>query len=388
MKLSRATIAGLSGLVLCAACGNKDRPTTEREPERQRRVIEAPPSGVRPLPPHAIRPDGIGPYKLGSTVAELLEQLPSGPRIASFTIPGIVHRDILRAEEDAILIGAEPQGKATFVAVVRGDMARTEAGIRVGSTKDQLTAALGAPVDDLDRAHDARLVIPSAMRNARVVFDGDKISAFVVTNSAATPSKEKEPAGEGCARPASESDKGLVGVCLTNAGDLFRVNGEYLELVARDGEKPIAAPVRIPDLAYALPLRNPSDGRDEIVAIARSDDSQTETWTLTAYRLADGKLVRTIEPSLLYSLTAANARWIGSELRDVDLYLELTSRSDSIEVGGLLTTRVADRAGDKIRDVVVISPVLVPRAPRRAKPPAHEVLDAGTTDASDERSPP
>jgi hypothetical protein len=343
-------------------------------------VIEAPPRGVRPLPPHAIRADGIGPYKLGATVAELLEQLPSGPRIASFTIPGIVHRDILRAEEDAILIGAEPQGRATFVAVVRGDIARTETGIHVGSTKDELARALGAPLADPDRARDPRLVVPANMKNARVILDGDRITAFVVTNDGER-AAAKEPAGEGCTRPPSDPDKGLVGVCLTNAGDLFRVNGEYIELVARDGEKPIAPPTRVADLAYALPLRNPMDGRDDIVAITRTDDSQVETWSLSAYRLAEGKLVRTIEPRILYSLTAANARWIGSELRDVDLYLDLTARADSIEVGGLLTTR----ADDKIRDVVVISPVPVER--RRTKTQPHEPIDAGTTDASTERAP-
>lgn len=380
MKPSRVVITGLAGLVAVAACGNKDKPTAEREPERQRRVIEAPPRGVRPLPPHAIRADGIGPYKLGATVAELLEQLPSGPRIASFTIPGIVHRDILRAEEDAILIGAEPQGRATFVAVVRGDIARTETGIHVGSTKAELARALGAPLEDPTRARDPRLVIPTNMKNARVILDDDHITAFVVTNDGER-AAAKEPAGEGCSRPASEPDKGLVGVCLTSAGDLFRVDGEYLELVARDGEKPISPPTRVADLAYALPLRNPMDGRDDIVAITRTDDSQLVTWSLTAYRLAEGKLVRTIEPRVLYSLTAANARWIGSELRDVDLYLELGARADSIEVGGLLTTR----AGDKIRDVVVISPVPVER--RRARTPPHEAIDAGTTDASPERAP-
>ena len=75
---------------------------------------------------------------------------------------------------------------------------------------------------------------------------------------------------------------------------------------------------------------------------------------------------------VVYELTAANARWIGAELRDLELYLELTSRSDSIEVGGLLTTR----EGDVLRDIVVISPVLVPR--RRGKPVPHEPSDAGT----------
>ena len=31
------------------------------------------------------------------------------------------------------------------------------------------------------------------------------------------------------------------------------------------------------------------------------------------------------------------------ELRDIDLYLELASQADGIEVGGLLTTRAGDK---------------------------------------------
>lgn len=388
--LSRVVIAGLAGLALASACGKKDKPPAEHdEPEeRQRRVIDPPAQSVRPLPPHAIRADGVGPYKLGATVAEILDQLPSGPRIASFTIPDIVHRDMLRAEDDAILIGAEPQGKVTFVAVVASEIARTETGITVGSTRDELLRALGPPLDDPDRARDPRVVVPSKMKNARVILDKDRITAFVVTDSdraSGTPSSPpgsgpaaKQSSDNGCTRPATDRDKNLYGVCLTGAGELFRSNRDGIEVFTRDGERLIAT-IPVPDLAYAVPLRNPNDGRDDLIAITRRADSQVETWSLSAYRLPDGKPVRTLE-AVLYPLTAANARWIGSELRDVDLYLELTSRSDSIEVGGLLTTR----PDDKIRDVVVITSIPVSR--RRAKTQPHEPVDAGTTDASPEGS--
>jgi hypothetical protein len=146
--------------------------------------------------------------------------------------------------------------------------------------------------------------------------------------------------------------------------------------VGRDGEKPITSlPIR--GLVYAAALRNPLDNRDDLIAITRSGDAQSRTWSLSAYRLADGKLVRTIDPQQgqLYQLNAGNARWIGAELDSLDLYLELTSRSDLIEVGGLLTTRTED---GKIRDIVVIAPVSVAR--RRAKAPVHEPIDAGTAE--------
>ncbi|HUS31171.1 MAG TPA: hypothetical protein VMZ53_21825 [Kofleriaceae bacterium] len=374
--MKRFAVAALALL----ACSSHDKPKPQQEPERPRRVIEPPSRGVRALPPHAIRADGVGPYKLGATVSELLDQLPSGPRITQLTIPGIARRDLLRAEDDAILIGVEPQGKATFVAVVRGEIARTEAGIHVGSTRDELTHALGAPLEDLDHARDSHIVVPTGLKSARVVMEGDRIAAIVIaaepvrarTDEAASDAATEAP----CTRPPDDRSKGLIGVCLTNAGEFLRTQDDEIVLVARDGEKPVAR-MPVPGLVFAAALRNPLDNRDDIVAIARSDDAASRSWSLIAFRLAEGKLVVTIPPKLLYQLTAANARWIGADLHDLDLYLELSSRSDAIEVGGLLTTRISDQ----IRDIVVISTVPVSRT--RSKAPTHEAIDAGTSEKPD-----
>ena len=83
-----------------------------------------------------------------------------------------------------------------------------------------------------------------------------------------------------------------------------------------------------------------------------------------------------VEPQAVYQLTAANARWIGSELNDLYLYLDLTSHADGIEVGGLLTTRVSSN----LRDLLVLAPVQVPRAHRKS--PSGEASDAGIPDAA------
>ncbi|HEX5059922.1 MAG TPA: hypothetical protein VFV99_11210, partial [Kofleriaceae bacterium] len=219
--------------------------------------------------------------------------------------------------------------------------------------------ALGAPIDDPERAQDDRIVIPSNFKNARVLMDEDaeRIVGFVVTSEPER-SKEKEVAGE---------PREL----------LVRTSGDDFSVVTKDSEK-LVATAKIPNLVFGRALRNPADGRDDFVAVTRTEDAQSRTWSLVAFRLHEGKLVRVIEaqPAELYKLTAANARWIGAELRDLELYLELTARTDSIEVGGLLTTRI----GDKIRDIVVISPVPVPR--RKTKPVPHEPNDAGTYDAA------
>jgi hypothetical protein len=145
-----STVIAASIAVGLAGCGNRHRENKEppRDATRARRVIEPSTDRVGPLPPYAIRADGVGPYKLGEKLSDLLEQLASGPRIALFEIAGVVHRDVIHAEDDTILVGGEQASTASFVAVVGSEVARTESGIHVGSTRQEVIAALGPPVDD------------------------------------------------------------------------------------------------------------------------------------------------------------------------------------------------------------------------------------------------
>lgn len=352
-------------LLACVACSNERRSEParepEREPERQRRLIEPPPSrAVRALPPHAIRAEGVGPYKLGATVAMLLDELPSGPRITQFTLPGVIRRDILRAEDDAILIGAEPQGRATFISVVQPDVARTESGVQVGSTRAELERALGQPVVDPERALDPRVVIPSGLRNARVVIEENRVAAIVLVAETPRVADSKDPGKE----PVKEAKDGK------SRSELVRTSGDELAVVSRETDKPLAKLI-VPGLVFAALVRNPSDGKDDVAVVMKTATPQAVNWTLVVYRLHEGKLLKAYEPQVLYPITAADARWIGADLGDIELFLELTSRADSFEVGGLLATR----ANDKIREIVVISPVTAPR--KRTKPVSHEPLDAG-----------
>jgi hypothetical protein len=347
-------------LVLIAACdrdsGKKPPP---REPQPPRRIIEPPTTGiVRPLPPHAIKADGVGPYKIGDRVAALLQQLPSGPRIMRFELPGVVRTSVFRAEEDAsVIIGGETTGTVTFVGVVGGsEIARTEKfNVHVGSTVDALERALGPFVDDPDRARDPRLVIPSQQRNMRAVLDDDRIAAIVVTTEVAHPRPLPESS---CERPAAKENdaKHRFPSCLTSAGEYVEVDDD--EVIVRNASSDAKiATLRIPNLLFAEPLRNLNEGRDEIVAVTMADDAQERRWSIVAYRLEGTRFVRSLDSEVIYEMTNARTRWIGAELRDVQLYLEMTSQTDGIEVGGLLTTQT----GSKIRDVAVISPIHVSR---------------------------
>jgi hypothetical protein len=174
-----AVVVSALGLGALGGCGNRQRENKEppRDAQRARRVIEPSTDRVGPLPPYAIRGDGIGPYKLGEKLSDLLEQLASGPRIELFEIAGVVHRNVIRAEDETILIGGEQASTASFVAVIGAEVARTESGIHVGSTEDELTAALGPTLEEPQRARDPRVVVPTSVPNLRAVLDRGRVAA-------------------------------------------------------------------------------------------------------------------------------------------------------------------------------------------------------------------
>ncbi len=373
------------GVLAVVPLGGCDREPTKRErprdPQRERRVIEPPVGNVRPLPPHAIRSDGVGPYRIGERLSSLLEQLPSGPRLAVFEIPGLLHRSMIRAENNTVLVGGEPASTATFVAVVGPEVARTESGIRVGSTRGEVEAALGPLTSTLDAAHDPRVIVPSTLRNARIILHEDRVAAIVVSADSGTPARIADPrevASPTCPRP-TPVEGGKVrgfGACLTGTGELVEVIDNEVTVRAAETGRAIAA-FRIPyQVVFVAPLRAP-DGRDELVVITHVAEPQLRRWSLISYRFDTGKIAKT-EPALLYQLTSSNARWIGADLDEVELYLELSSHSDSVEVGGLLTTRPEQGPW---RDVVVISPLSVPRRSGKSAPP--EGVDAGTADSTE-----
>lgn len=349
-------------LVALAAC-DRDPPGHQlapRDPMPPRRVIE-PPTGavVRAMAPHAIFGDRVGPYLLDEKFSVLMQQLPSGPRVTRFEIPGLVQTSLLRTEEDRLVIGGETGGNARFIAILSPEVARTESNVHVGSSIDEVARELGPPIERLDLARDPRVAVMRALPNARLVLDGARVAAIVLAApEAADRPSTVTPASE-CARPAATPT--TFGICLTGVGELVEVSGDELSLRvgdARESRDAKMLPIQVPGLVFAAALRNPADGRDELVAVGRLDDPHQRTWTISAYRMEGRTLVRSVDPQPVFQVAGSQTRWIGATLTDVDLYLELTSRPEGIAVGGLLTTR----AGSQVRDAVELVQALIPRA--------------------------
>src|SRR5262249_1584999 len=161
------------------------------------------------------------------------------------------------------------------------------------STRDELTRALGPALEDLQRAHDPHIVVPSTLRSSRMILDGDRVVAIVLV----APEAASPHASSDCARPASQGNR--FGTCL-GSGELVEGGGEEMVVRTPDGEKQVTW-WRWPNLVFAAPLR--IDTRDELIAVARTDDANVRPWSLVAFSLDKNKPVRTIEPKTLYQLS-------------------------------------------------------------------------------------
>ena len=349
-------------IALVSACGSDSR-TPPPEPLPQRRVIEAPTNTMTMLAPYPITAEGVGPYKLRKPIAPLLDRAQSGPLNLRFEVPNVLHSGLARTEEGGLLIGSElPAGSGTtvtFLAVIGAKVGTLASGLRVGSTKDEVVKA-GLVTEDVERATDPRLVIPAGATNARIVVDDKKVAAIVLAGEPREAVRETD-----CVRPPATET--AFGMCMIT-GELVERDGD--DLIVRTPDQKVLARTMVPGMVFAAPLRNAAEGRDELIVIWRSGTEDTRTWNIVGFRYETGQLRKAIDLTPLYQLSTTQTRWIGAELKDLDLYLELKSQAETIEVGGLLTTT---RSG-RIHDVVMISPVTVPR--KHHKPVTPEA-DAG-----------
>lgn len=396
MRRLLATTSLLAAALAAPACSSRD---SSPQPSRYdggpppRRVIGAPPRHVRALPPHAIGVEGVGPYKLGVSMSQILSTLPSGPRMALLQIPGVLDYTVVR--DEGLLIGGERQGPATFIAIVRQSIARTEAGISVGSPLEAVEQSLGPTLVAPSVVRDPALWVGAKLPNARFVIGDGRVIGVMLTGGSATAAAiaAQTPADADAGVPTARCDRSAssrdfagaaTGVTFTAAclggADGVGVAGELVVVAAKsagDARARRVAATEVRGLRWAAPIEI-DRGRDEIVAIAENQDGDARKFTVVALRLEGGKLVRVAE-SDVYRLDEQRAAWIGATLDELALHLVVRLDGDELVAGGVLVHE--GRNGN--RELAPLLPVTIRRRGRTAeveRPRVDVVVDAGAGD--------
>lgn len=356
-------------MVALVGCSERSGPPPPRDAARVTRVFEKPRKGVRAVPPHAIRAEGVGPYLLGTPLKSLLSLTGRGPRVQLMQLEGVVEYSLVRAENETIVMGVGRRDELLFITVVDGEIARTEKGAGVGVGADALREALGAPRYRADVQRDPRVRIYEALPNVRFVIERDVVVAVTVGHEDRVPPAE----------PAAPSpDAPIVPVPPPRAlcgADKLRDKGDDIVRAARaqpsahlsfgclSDDQPLVVVtdggrvtgvtgtadklrrIRVATLTgliYAAPLDIGGDGSDEIIAITSGGTPTETTWRIEVYR-ADGARFTRVLGREIYQVSSVNVPWIGSELDDIELLVEVAGSDDTVRVGGLLLQRKRGR---------------------------------------------
>jgi hypothetical protein len=381
----------LAPVLAMLACSSRDSsPTTSRYDAGPppRRVIGAPPRHVRALPPHAIGREGVGPYKLGVSMSQILSALPLGPRMALLQIPGVLDYTVVR--DEGLLVGGERQGPATFIAIVRQSIARTEDGIGVSSPATAVEELVGPALASPAVARDPSLWVGSKLPNATFVMDEGRVIGVLLTGAgAAAPTTQVAADGDAgvpaprCERSASARDfaGAATGVtfeaaCLGGA-DGVGTAGDLVVVATRasgDARARRVATAEVRGLRWARPVEI-DRGRDEVVAVAETKDGDVRVFTVVALRLESGRLVRVAE-SDVYRLDEQRAAWIGATLDELSLRLVVRFDGDELVARGVLVHE--GRSG--YRELAPLLPVTLRRRGRTTEVERPR-MDAETADA-------
>jgi hypothetical protein len=383
-------------VVTALACGERDATPRHEDGGVGRRVFDPPPRKVRAVPPYRIADAGIGPYRLGDPLREVFELLPGGPRVELLQLERLVDFSLVRTDGDKLVIGADRSAAVAFVAALGPGVARTEDGVEVGTSVDEVERHLG-PRAAAPAVVDPRLIRYAAAPGLRIVALDGAVAALLV---AATPPAGRPRAAPRCPRRL-ESELALVTAARLKAGARVHLGC----FTGAGGEALVVGPTGFAvvggvtgrvrrllgdareDLAFGGALDLDGDARDEIVLVRRPRGDALVV-AVEVLSVEGGRLVPRLGPggATVYQLATPAAEWIGARLRDLDVLIEVAGSGDGVAVGGVFVRR----GPGGLRDVAPLSPVALPlsRGRRRGGEPGGAAASGATGAAEEDAGPP
>jgi hypothetical protein len=388
-------------MALLAGCQEAGRTATD-PPEKTplgQRVFQPSPGVVRAVPPHNIQATGVGPYALGGELRDILAMLPHGPRVELLEIEGVVGYSVVRAEENRLLIGVGSSGRVSFISVLQPDIAKTDGGLGVGASVDDLLAQLG-PATRSPGALDPRILELDGLPNARIVVDRGRATAIVVGPggagsappvppaagepppdagaAAADPPRAADDSTSTCARaaellhdaplaaatPTERTQEPIFG-CFTGASPEVALIGRD-EIAVYGGEPDKLRRIMgesLNGLVFAGAVDVDGDGRHEIVATSERRTGDALAVRVHVLRGEGGRLQAVVNDEV-YRITSGTAAWVGAKLKDVDFLVRADPRQGGLEVRGLYLHRV----GGAVQTVAPLSPRIIAVRGRKRPP--------------------
>lgn len=413
----------MRGILLCAltllACSENTSEPKVVDTGLKRRVFRPPPKGeVRAIPPHNIHSGGVGPYELGASFQTTLALLPHGPRVELYKAKGFFDYRLMRAEDDALIIGVGRRGGVAFVSVLDPEIATTESGVGVGAGISELVGSLGEIQDKGSGGHDSRIIAFEALPNSRFIVDSGKVVAAVVLPSREdkkptgvekkkaekTPTKnlgEKElptdpVSEEGCqagkleARrdelvaiaqlPEASVDSLLYACLLSDEGEAVLRAGERVVVVAQQSSGALrrVGAAQIPGLNFVAVL-NTGKERAQLFSVAQRQDRFLREVLVAHHPLFAGK-VSTGWRGIAYSLKAQDASWIGASWSSASFLLDLKAGNGGVVVGGIFMQRESGLLRHVVPMDSIILPVEYPDISGKKPVLGPPLIDAGAQD--------
>ncbi len=371
----------LAAAAVGVGCGDRSKDGQVFDAGLRRRVFSPPPGRVRAVPPHDINSEGVGPYRLGARMREVLNTIPHGPRVEISRIEGLFDYSLVRTENDTLVIGVRRSTGVAFISVLAEKVGLTEDGVGVGATSRELSESLGALVADESKARDPRIRVFSSLPQARFLVENGRVRAVVVSPTTAVAAKEALDGGvaTGCGYGLRGHDEDVVaaaklrrgparaevvhGCFASMAGDALVIGRSRIVLVGGppDRLRRVAA-VPINDLLFGGAVDIDGDGRHEIAAVSLLSSATDKAVKVVVLR-AEGSRMIPLATEIVFRLSASWAAWVGAKLEDTELYIEVSGSSGVLEVGGLYV----HRDGNVLRDVLPLaSRRLVVRVRRRS----------------------
>ena len=370
----RATEAKLGGkasllFMLLAMLGGCPSPIDE-QPKAEtaaRRVIEPPPKRVHALPPHNIYLEGLGPYKIGASLQDVLSHLSRGPRVELLSLQNLFDYSIVRAENELLQVGVGESDVVEFVAALSPEVARTESGLGVGSTRWELEKKLGKESELHLRVDDPRVVRYKKMPRTRFILSGQQVLAIIVGGDESGVEKHSAKLKKKCEKTElskNPSTATRVARIANGAVSIGCVDGAEIALVQREGKVAViwsqpGKPKRLvvsagKGLVYAALLDTTGDGDDELVFI---NERRTDVTLAVTLRIDAVSATRanTILERLVYKVEGDAARWVGASLDEIELLVSVAREARALEVSGLFL----QRGPKNVRNLVPLTPLAI-----------------------------